>query len=169
MLYFLYKEDKQAWYYETDQEGNVFRQIAKEYDQAIKLSNQRKSLYYMQEHPLDLNDSELLSMQKADFEMEWRACNAGYMSGWEEMKTEHGIGTEVRGHIEVIFPQGIITCLNTTQYPGLIDYEQFAQQAQTSNIYPKAQWRGTIEGYDEWNGWIKIGNARLLDEAEEDL
>ncbi len=86
MMYYRYKGYDGEWYCESDQEGNVYRQISKAQDQIVKLSNQRQSLYEMLEHPIDLHDDELLSIQEADFEAEWLKCNAEYMSEWEEAK-----------------------------------------------------------------------------------
>ncbi|WP_017812407.1 hypothetical protein [Paenibacillus shenyangensis] len=161
MLYFIYKELADEWYYESDTKGIVYRQIVKEHSKNPKLSNQRESQFYMAEHPIDVEDPMLDSLQKVDFENEWIKLNADYMSEWEHAKKENGIGQEVKAMIEVIYPQGIIVRLNHTKYPGLASYDEFAQNAQTKNIYPGVEIIADINGYDESNGWIKLGNARL--------
>ncbi len=168
MMYSRYKGYDGEWYYESDQEGNVYRQISKAQDQIVKLSNQRQSLYEMLEHPIDSHDDDWLPISRADFEAEWLRCNAEYMSEWEEAKAANEVGNTVKGRIEVIFPQGIIIHLNEIQYPGLVDYWKFAQHAQTENIYPNVQLIGTVAGYDEDNGWIKLEDARLLEERKDD-
>ncbi|WP_046226531.1 hypothetical protein [Paenibacillus dauci] len=161
MLYFTYKEFNEEWYYESDENGIVLRQIVKQEGEKPKLSNQRDSQFYMAEHPIDLEDSMLDPLQKTDFENEWVKLNADYMSEWEQTKKENVIGQEVKATIEVIYPQGIIVRLNHTQYPGLASYDEFAQNAQVKNIYPDIEMIATISGYDDINGWIKLENARL--------
>ncbi|SHJ97637.1 hypothetical protein SAMN02745163_02971 [Clostridium cavendishii DSM 21758] len=162
--------------FEIGQECTVFYEIINNYverqvllakDKLVGSNRKDKMLdYFLSECSItpddfDIEDKNFKIITKIEFEEIWdKHCNL-YKEEWNYSKNKFKIGMEVKGEVEVIYPQGIIIKLNETTL-AITDYDKCLRNSPVTSIYPNQYISGKVKEYDEKNMWIVIEMSKVI-------
>jgi len=148
-------------YYEVS-EIAVLRQITQLSSGYIS-SNRKDETHHFRLAEADLKDietiEEFIRIEKAEFDENWINNCKLHGEEWYNTKESFVIGAQVQGTIEVFYPQGIISCLDSG-ITIVADYDECRKNSDWQSLYPGHRIEGVVSGYDEENQWIIISNSK---------
>jgi hypothetical protein len=147
------------------EDGYAIKQITKTPNKYIA-SNRKdnEQHFYLAEGLIDINEiiewggSEIDDRQ---FFIIWNKYRNENIDKWNQAKESYPIGAEIKGLIEVFYPQGVI--INVSEdVIGIADYYQCRESTKPENLYPQHKIIGKVVGYDEINMWLVIDNPMVF-------
>ena len=103
---------------------------------------------------------EIIPISKQEFDEIWNTHLAIHQNEWNATKEAYSIGKEVKGVIEIFFPQGVIVDLGGDAL-GVADYAESRASTTWENMYPWHHITAIVEGYDEVNQWVILGSPQV--------
>ena len=120
----------------------------------------------MAEGQVDYDSIEEVSeIEPSEFEQVWRTHLTRNAGRWLITKLAYSIGTQVKGHIAIFYPQGVIVDLGDAVV-GVAGYNECRASTTPECLYPHHAVLGVVSGYDEQNQWLILSSARVLEERK---
>jgi hypothetical protein len=165
MKYYKYDEEESpiggVTYVEAE-DGCAIRQLIVNGEQRIasNIKNPPWDLV-LPEGEVEYDDiEEVTAISKAEFDDVWEAHLQANQPRWTAVKQSYPIGLRVTGAILMFLSQGVIVDLGENAL-GVADYIACAASTQPEFMYPKHKVTATVEGYDETNQWVMLGNPQV--------
>lgn len=165
--YFKYNDDEinGVVYLEIDHENYAVKQILVTHDKIVA-SNRKDGEYhfYLAEGPIDcseISDYGGSQINDEEFYSVWNQYLKTLVLDWNITKKLFPIGKRIEGLIEVLYPQGILVAI-LPDVIGVADYNECRENSRAENMYPQKRIEGRVNGYDEVNLWLILGDSKLM-------
>lgn len=114
--------------------------------------------FYLAEGKIDEN--EIIEyggteISEGQFYSIWNNYRNEQIDTWNQTKEKYPIGSEIKGFIEVLYPQGIIVNISQNVI-GVADYIKCRDRTKPEILYPQHKIIGKVASYDETNMWLVI-------------
>lgn len=158
------------WYFEIDNDSVAHRQMVHQEDGSWITSNRKHDGYHfmLAEHPLDVQEPYYEVISQAEFEELWHEQLQLGMEDWHRTKGLFPVGTQVKGYIEVFFPQGTLINLLAPQAVGITDTSALESETPAEWLYPRYRVTAEVSGYDEDHQWVLLTRAEVINERMND-
>jgi hypothetical protein len=151
MNYWKHSGNHETFFFETDEEGVVWRQISIDNDRGIILtsnSNYPEEPFPLADEPLVIDDS-LVPVAAEEFAQLWLNGNAETIARWSEAQAKYPAGTVVDCLFQCYVPQGVL--FSSEGQTFIVDLMPLTKGAR-----PGAKFSGIVFGYDDQNFWVKL-------------
>lgn len=151
--------------YVEAEDSRSFREITLSHDSflASNIKYPRWGLM-MSEGRVDYDSiEEVAEIERGEFEQAWRAHLVQNGGRWLITKLAYAIGTRVKGHIAIFYPQGVLVDLGDAVL-GVAGYDECRASTEPEFLYPHHAVVGVVSGYDEQNQWLVLSSPHVLRE-----
>jgi hypothetical protein len=109
---------------------------------------------------------EVTPITEQEFTEIWKAHLALRQEEWEAAKHTYPVGATAHGFIQIFYPQGVIVNLGGNAL-GIADYKACQASTRPEFMYTRHRISAVVNGYDETNQWIILGDPQVHQEEVE--
>lgn len=149
--------DDEIWYFEIDGEQTAYRQIVARQEGACRVSGSPD--FYLTDQSVEWMEGDIL-IESAEFEAVWAKAMAPYQEEWNRVRQRYPEGRRVTGAIMFFSIHGIHIALSDGGY-AVTAYEPVRSRVDHSYLYPHYLIEGTVQGVDDVNCWLVLGNCTM--------
>ncbi|GGG14127.1 hypothetical protein GCM10010912_68200 [Paenibacillus albidus] len=140
-----------AYYFEIDEHQTAYRQVVVDEEQKYRISGSPD--FFLTDQSVEFTDDEEIS--KEEFEQVFRAGMKPYGKQWQQIKQDYPPGQPASGTIMMFYPHGILVKVRDNVFAVTADGPVRSKVAPRL-LSPGYLIEGTVQGYDEENGWLRI-------------